>query len=170
MRLTLSIAVGLIIFVTALLLNGDVPQTINYQGRLLNSEGAPVPDGNYEITFSIYTEDQTKLWEEIRIVPVVSGLISVILGEINPLGEVVIANPPSLLLGIKIGTDPELEPRTLLSSSPYALRSLVTSEAIFAHSVAENSINDIHIVDGFYTNSNLLYSTYGKSMQNVKSI
>ncbi|HEQ98758.1 MAG TPA: hypothetical protein ENO22_05390 [candidate division Zixibacteria bacterium] len=148
MKSILSIAVAVILFASALVLNADVPQTINYQGRLLNSEGAPVPDGNYEITFSIYNEDQTKLWEETLMVPVLSGLLNVTLGDINPLGETVVANPPTLFLGIKIGTDPELEPRTLLSSSPYALRSLVASEAVFAHSVAENSINDIHIVDG----------------------
>src|SRR4051794_29377615 len=33
-----------------------INQTINFQGRLLNSQGATVPDGNYNIQFKIYQD------------------------------------------------------------------------------------------------------------------
>jgi hypothetical protein len=142
------IACIILLFAVEVLLSQEVPQTINYQGRLLNAIGAPVPDGTYEITFSLYNLDQTKLWDETLIVEVGSGLFSVTLGQINPLGEIIISNPPPLFLGIKIGENPEMEPRTPLSSGPYALRSLITNEAAIAHSVDQNTIHDGHIIDG----------------------
>ena len=37
--------------------SAEVPQTINYQGRLTDSLGNPVPDGNYQITFNIWNWD-----------------------------------------------------------------------------------------------------------------
>jgi hypothetical protein len=135
-------------FMAAIPVYSDVPGVINYQGRLLNADGAPVEDNTYEITFSIYNLDETKLWDETLMVSVVSGLFNVTLGEIEPLFEIIIGNPPPLFLGIQIGAEPELEPRTPLSSSPYSLRSLISMEAMVAHSVDENTIHDGHIIDG----------------------
>jgi hypothetical protein len=148
MRYFILITGMIIFFAAALVLSQEVPEMINYQGRLLNADGAPVADGTYEITFSLYNAEQAKLWDETLMVEVGAGLFSVTLGQVNPLGEVIISNPPPLFLGIKIGTDPELEPRTPLASGPYSLLSLVTNEAALAHSLDLNTIHDGHIIDG----------------------
>jgi len=41
---------------------------LSYQGRLTNSNGVPVADGNYDITFKIYDalSGGTLLWTEIH--------------------------------------------------------------------------------------------------------
>jgi hypothetical protein len=39
----------------------DVPQKINYQGRLLGSSGTPMPDGDYYITFTIWKHETSTL-------------------------------------------------------------------------------------------------------------
>ncbi len=57
----------------------DVPLLINYQGALNDDTGNPVPDGDYQITFSIYTvaEGGTFIWSSGEQTVAVSG------GQIN---------------------------------------------------------------------------------------
>jgi hypothetical protein len=35
----------------------DVPQFINHQGKLTNAAGTPVPDGSFEMVFTLYDAD-----------------------------------------------------------------------------------------------------------------
>ncbi len=103
--------------------NADVPTTMNYQGRLLNSGSNPVPDGLYTLVFTIYDAASGGIsrWTETRPVLTTGGLFSVLLGTVNPLNEAVF-NPPPCYLGIKVGSDPELTPRVLLGAVPYSER------------------------------------------------
>src|ERR1043166_8831316 len=83
-----------------------INQTINFQGRLLNSQGATVPDGFYNIEFKIYqdgdgqsvgdttgTPTGTLKWTEDYLnnnsqgVKVVNGYLSVKLGSITAFGS-----------------------------------------------------------------------------------
>jgi hypothetical protein len=103
-----------------------VPQLINYQGRLTDSLGNPVPDRQYLIKFKIYgsaTGDDS-LWSSgYQEVQVTTGLFCYQLGSAVPL-------PSNLFedtirwLGIKVSADPELTPRTRLKSVPYAYHAL----------------------------------------------
>lgn len=98
-----------------------VPNTMSYQGLLTDGAGAPVPDGTYDLTFKLYffATGPGWQWQETQsAVPVTGGVFSVQLGSVNPL---TLAFDRPLFLGVSIGTDPELSPRTPLSSSPYAL-------------------------------------------------
>ncbi len=44
----------------------QVPQTLSYQGILTDAESNAVPDGNYTLTFRLYTgpNNSALLWEE----------------------------------------------------------------------------------------------------------
>lgn len=98
-----------------------VPNTMSYQGMLTDGVGAPVPDGTYDLTFKLYfvASGPGWQWQETQSgVPVTGGMFSVQLGSVNPL---TLAFDRPLFLGVQVGTDPELAPRTPLSSSPYAL-------------------------------------------------
>jgi hypothetical protein len=69
-----------------------VPAFINFQALLTDSNGTAVPDGNYDIAFSIWDGDDvdtdTKLWEETHAnVSVQSGSYSVSLGSIVPFSD-----------------------------------------------------------------------------------
>lgn len=95
--------------------------TLSVQGILKKSNGVALDDGVYSITFKIYFADETPpaaQWTEtIPEVEVVSGIYSVILGEITPL------NLPfnrDYALGVSIGNQ-EMRPRIKLTSAPYAL-------------------------------------------------
>lgn len=99
------------------------PSKISYQGRLLDSNGDPVSDNNYSVTFSIYSvaSGGTALWSETQSVSTASGLFATNLGLTNPLSEEYFSGP-TRYLGIQIGSDPEIVPRTLLTSVPFSHR------------------------------------------------
>ncbi len=99
-----------------------INQTINFQGRLLNSQGATVPDGFYNIEFKIYqdgdgqsTNDSTGSpagslkWTEDWLnsashgVKVVNGYLSVNLGSVSPFGSSINWNQSVLWLSMQIG-------------------------------------------------------------------
>lgn len=105
-------------------LAADVPQMINYQGRLVNSSGEPL-DTTVSMSFAIYDAltEGSPLWTETHPAVVVNdGLFNVILGSSGtPLPDSVLAGT-GRYLGIKVGTDSELSPRTRLVSAGYAHR------------------------------------------------
>jgi hypothetical protein len=100
-----------------------VNQQINFQGRLLNSAGATVPDGTYNLEFKIYQDGDgqsvgdttgspagTLKWTEDylntsgRGVNVKNGYLSVQLGSVNPFGASVNWNQDNLWLSMNIGS------------------------------------------------------------------
>ena len=100
--------------------------TVSYQGVLWNASGAPVPDGNYPMVFSIWdaVSGGVKRWgdETHASVAVKNGLFSVYLGESVVFGAL-FTTYGSLWLEITAdtGSGPETyAPRAPLASVPYA--------------------------------------------------
>ena len=98
------------------------PQHMNYQG-ILTSGGSPVADGNYTVTFSIYDAafGGLTLWSEARLVTTSGGLFTITLGLISPLPDSVF-DGASRWMGIAVDADPEMTPRTELTTVPFAHR------------------------------------------------
>ncbi len=108
--------------------NADVPNRFNYQGRLTDAMGMALPDGPKGIRFIIYDDPISSnpaniLWDSgPTTVTTTDGLFSVTLGE-APLPSF----PSDLFadsltwLGITVGADPELSPRTRVAAVPYAM-------------------------------------------------
>ena len=103
----------------------NIPQTLSYQGILTDANGNPVPDGNYNITFSFYNvaTGGTALFTQGPIsVSTSKGLFATILGT----GSANNSPLPFSLgdaqhwIGVKVGANPELAPRVQLTSVPYA--------------------------------------------------
>src|SRR5688572_29860291 len=62
----------------------QVPQIMSYQGVLTDSGDGPVPNGNYNFSFRIYSVSTggSALWTEAQSnVPVTRGTFSVLLGS-----------------------------------------------------------------------------------------
>jgi hypothetical protein len=123
-RVILHITVlALALLVPASFTLADVPQMINYQGRLTDESGNPL-DTTVSITFTIHTDSigMDSVWFETHLgVSVENGIFSVVLGKTNPIPDSVFEGS-QCWLGIKVGTDPELVPRTRLVTAPYAYR------------------------------------------------
>jgi hypothetical protein len=98
-----------------------INQQINFQGRLLNSQGAIVADGFYNVEFKIYQDGDgcvssgtapcsgTLKWTESHLnansqgVQVKNGFMSVQLGSITAFGSSIDWNQDSLWLSLNIG-------------------------------------------------------------------
>lgn len=137
------------------------PKIINYQGMLTTPGGSPVPNGDYSIRFRIYTASVggTTLWDKTKSVSVTNGLFNVKLGESTPIN---LAFNALYWLGIKVGGDAELSPRTQLTSVGYAYRSLVADTAYVA---APGSDMDARYVNVAGPDS--ISGTYGGDMFRV---
>lgn len=107
------------------------PGTISYQGRVKTSGGQAPADGTYTFAFSLYHTVSASIpfWAETLQVSVANGLFSVQLGAVHPLTTGHFAGNDRWL-GIKFGTNPEMTPRTKLTSSAYALRAGTSDSAI----------------------------------------
>ena len=95
----------------------QIPQILNYQGLLTDAANTPVPDGNYDVTFSIYNvaTGGAALWTETRTaVPVLRGGFSVLLGTTTAL---TLPFDTSYWLGVAVAPDPEMTPRVRLVAS-----------------------------------------------------
>lgn len=99
-----------------------INEQINFQGRLLNAQGATVPDGYYNVEFKIYQDGDgqtvgnttgtpagTLKWTESHLnanskgVVVKNGFMSVQLGSITPFGSTVDWDQGTLWLSMNIG-------------------------------------------------------------------
>ncbi len=120
----ISTAMVLVFLLTALNVAAKIPGEINYQGRLTDDAGAPVADDNYQITFTIYGSEvgTDTLWSSgIQVVTVADGLFTYQLGSGTSLPDNAFSGPGvGMYLGIKVGSDPEMMPRTKINSVAYA--------------------------------------------------
>lgn len=135
---------------TASVVVADVPQMINYQGRLTDSEGVPVGDGDYVVTFRIYDDSAigaTMFWDEEDTVTTGQGLFSVILGRNDPIPDTLFGGAIAYL-GIQLAGQGEIYPRTTLITVPYAYRAVHSDKAGFATSVANDAITNTQILNG----------------------
>jgi hypothetical protein len=121
------------------------PSLMNFQGRLATPSGNPVPDGNYSVTFSLWTAASggTKRWEQtINPTAVKNGTFATLLnvgsGFQNGATAATLFND-NLWLEIKIGTAAALTPRQPLVSAPYALK---------ANTVPDGSITQSKLAPG----------------------
>ncbi|MFH1892627.1 MAG: hypothetical protein ABIK83_08100 [Candidatus Zixiibacteriota bacterium] len=104
------------------LVNADVPSTMTYQGRLTDNAGNPVTDMPRNVTFKIYDETSTVRWEESHTITTVDGLFTVQLGSNGSPLTADVFNYDECWLGITVGADPEIIPRTRLNTVPYAFK------------------------------------------------
>jgi microcystin-dependent protein len=129
--------------------SATVPNLINYQGRLTDVSGNPVPNGNYNMVFAFYRQETggSPFWSESRTggnaVPVANSLFHVMLGQLTSINASDITG--DVWLGITVGTDAEMTPRERLASVPFAMQanmpeSLVPSGTIVMWSGSVGSI------------------------------
>lgn len=139
-----------------------VPQTLNIQGRLTDSTGAPVTSGDYSINFTIYSSSSggTGLWSEVKTVTVSNSFYDIILGTTTP---ITLPFNNQYYMGIKVGSDSEMTPRINLTAVPYALVSynvtctqcLDTTQIkdIYVLNTGDSISGNINVTGVIYTNS-----------------
>ena len=107
-----------------------IPELFNYQARLSDENGDPLPTGEYRLEFNIYdgpVEGANLVWgpESFDPVQVVDGHLNVVLGNSVPLSGAF--DDPGRYLGIAVGpaggpVGAEILPRQQILSTPYTFR------------------------------------------------
>jgi len=131
-------------------LNAQVPQLINYQGKIAKLSGEPL-DTTIQMVFSIYAdaEGANLLWTETQTLVVVEkGIFNVLLGNVNLIPYSVF-NGATRYLGVKVGADPEITPRKAIITVAYAYRSFEADTANFAR-VFSGTAENADKVDGLH--------------------
>ncbi|MEO0053867.1 MAG: hypothetical protein ABIK22_06935, partial [candidate division WOR-3 bacterium] len=138
-----------------------IPRMLSYQGRLTDSLGNPVPDGNYQLTFRLYTQETggTPFWNEVQTVSVRNGIFSVLLGSVTPISS--IPDAGTVYLSLQVGTGSELTPRLRIVSAAYAFlteraanadllqgKDTTALDARYVNEGQANSITSAMITDG----------------------
>jgi microcystin-dependent protein len=142
MKITLALLASLLLSIPVLHASQDVPNAINYQGRLLNGSGNSVADGSYTLDFKVYgvPTGTTFLWGSSVSVNVTGGFFNVVLGEggstiaggtYTAIASALAATSTPFLgimitsdnTGTRIQNPQEIAPRLRLLSSPYAVNS-----------------------------------------------
>lgn len=136
---------AMLVLLTGQAFGQAIPKQISYQGVLKDASGN-ILNGDFSMTFKIYNEPtgSTQLWTETQTVSVANGLFSVQLGSINPITTVPFDRIH--FLGITVGTESELAPRTLLSPSPYSFMSMnVLDSVITASKIQDGAVTGLKI-------------------------
>lgn len=132
----------------------DFAQRLNYQGRLIDSDGIPLPDGSYGVTFEICTDSACTavVWTEVHAaVDFVDGLFSDILGGSTALSTIDF-NATEYYLRVSIGGT-FYSPNQRLTATAMALNvrdSAITSAKVLDNSLtaADFLVNVVSSVDG----------------------
>lgn len=100
-----------------------IPQTMNYQGQLLEPVSKkPKPDGPYNMEFKIFNGVNTELWNEFHNnVPVNGGLFNITLGAGTPSVPINLPFDEQYDLEVWVGGE-QLTPRIKLTSIAYAFQ------------------------------------------------
>jgi len=128
--LCLFLPMILLIFPTHTLAATGINKQINFQGKVVNSNGTNVANGNYDFVFSIYTvaSGGTAIWTESHTggnqVTVTDGIFRVSLGSITALPGSIDFNTDNIYLGINFNNDGEMTPRIQFTAVPYAFNAL----------------------------------------------
>ena len=103
-----------LICVSSSALAQGAPDLLSFQGRLADSTGAAL-DTTVGMTFKLY-KDGSAVWTEVHAsVTVTDGIFNVLLGGTTPLDTMAFNAP--LELGIAVGMDTEISPRTPLAAA-----------------------------------------------------
>lgn len=120
-----------ILLFSAFSLLSQAPRTISYQGVLADQSGNFLPDGIHAVSLSLYDSPTggEALFTETTTVTVARGVFNVILGSIGGGIPESVSFDRAYFLGVSVDGGAELQPRTPITSVPYAMRATFADRA-----------------------------------------
>lgn len=126
-----------------------IPNTVAFDGELLNTDGSKVPDGSYNVSFYLYDVNQggTPLWSEnYKDVRVQNGSFHILLGKDSDSNPLRLPFYKKYYIGIQINDKKETRERIELFSTPYSLGAKYATEvsdnSITTNKLAKKSVTD----------------------------
>lgn len=143
--LTTLLLCGSLLAPEALAQSGDAPSILHYQARLLDSGGSPLSAASLSVTFTLYDAPTggSVLYTETQSLDVTGGLLSAQIGASTPLNTALFDSSSERWLGITVGADSEMSPRTRMTSVAYALRAASARQAdnVDGQDITPNSVS-----------------------------
>jgi len=136
--------VGTVIFFFCSLSSADVPDSINYQGKLTTASGGCLND-TVQMTFTIYADEAGTMseWTETQTqVEVKEGIFSVFLGSVNPLPDILFDGSVKYL-AVQVESDPEMSPLKPMVTTAYAFHCATADSALNAPAAGIVSVDGV---------------------------
>lgn len=171
-------ALGLLALLSAPTPGQSIPALINYQGRLTDAQGDPLPTADYVLTFTVHDAEAvgTQVWgPQIHDgapatghglkVPVVQGWFNIMLGPVDTSGRSLTNafDASDRWVQIQVNDKP-ITPRQRVVSAPFALRAQFAQEAQNAQTLANRAAADFVSKQGDTMTGNLILPTNGLSV------
>ncbi len=125
--ITLALFGGIFAFSGTVFAATGINKQINFQGKVVNSDGTNVSNGSYDFVFKLYSVSSggAAIWTETwnsgtTQVTVTDGVFQVALGTHTALPGSVDFNTDNIYLGIEFNSDGEMSPRVRFTAVPYA--------------------------------------------------
>lgn len=143
-------------------------ETINFQGKVVNSDGTNVTDGSYDMVFTLYDAASagTNLWSETwnsgtSQVTVTDGVFQVALGTHTTLSTEDF-NSDLLYLEVNFNSDGAMSPRIRMSAVPYAFNSQTVAGLTVQDSAGgADTTGTLQVADGVTVTFDAAFATSG---------
>lgn len=126
-----------------------IPHVIVFQGIVTEKDGKSVPNGNYDVSFSLYDvkEGGNPVWTEVHPeLKIENGIINVLLGKRSIDNPLTVTFDRKFYLDIKINNDINIRHRIELGGTAYSLGSEYADEvddfSITTEKLADGSVTD----------------------------
>lgn len=108
-----------------------INKQINFQGKVVNTDGTNVSTASYTFLFCLYTTaspatpctsgaDNDAVWRESKSITVTDGIFRTALGDTTTLPGSVDFNTDNIYLGVNFNADGQMSPLVRFSAVPYA--------------------------------------------------
>ncbi len=144
------IAVALTLHGSVLVAQNDgaqIPFLLSFQGVLIQPDGSVYPDGRYAISVKLFDAETagTSVYEDVISTTIVGGVFNLIIGEQEPLDKVDFTRQLWVEVGLPGTSQTAFEPRTRLTTAPYAA---MAQQSIVAGSLSPNAKGVVRSLNG----------------------
>ncbi|MDR3559358.1 MAG: hypothetical protein P4L58_03090, partial [Candidatus Pacebacteria bacterium] len=109
-----------------------INKQINFQGKVVNTDGTNVTDQSYTFLFCIYTTASPStpctsgslgdaIWKESKSLTTTASIFQTNLGDATALPSTVTLNVDQLYLGINFNNNGQMSPLVQFTAAPYAI-------------------------------------------------
>lgn len=160
-RLLLSLCTlmcSLLLSTQIMVAQGDgtrIPMYLSFQGVLIQPDGTVYADGRYAISVKLFPSATggTPVYEDIISTAIIGGVFNLIIGEQEPLDNVDFTQQLWIEVGLPGTTQTAFEPRTRLTTAPYAA---MAQQSVVAGGLTPNATGVVRSLNGVQGDINIV--------------
>lgn len=124
-----------------------VPLHLSFQGVLIQPDGTVYADGRYAISVKLFPSavGGTAVFEDLISTTIIGGVFNLIIGEQEPLDNVDFTQQLWIEIGLPGTSQTAFEPRTRLTTAPYAA---VARQSVVAGGLTPNATGAVRSLNG----------------------